>query len=251
MAGFRADRPTSIADSDGQPLQGRWFGQSSFADRCVVDAKNAVRVAESEQLSILGPLACSVLTGAGAIFNSLAVSPGGSVAVLGTGTVGLSAVMAAQVAGASVIAAVDLQPERLELARELGATHAVAPGEDLLAQLRRIAPGGFEAVLDTTGVPAVISAGVDALRMRGVCALVGVPRGELSLRSDQFALGRTVTGVLEGDAVPRLLIPRMIELWQSGRFPFDRLVTTYPLSEINQAEADLHAGRVIKPVLIP
>ncbi len=252
MSGFRADRPTTVRDSAGEPVQGRWFGQSSFATKTVVAARNAIKVDPDLPLDKLGPLSCGVLTGAGAVFHSLAVRPGSSIAVFGTGTVGLCAVMAATVAGAATIVAVDVHPDRLRLAAELGATHTIDGRDgDLAGRLRAAVPGGLDCTLDTTGRPEVISSAVDALRMRGVCGLVGTPHGKLALRAEQFALGRTVKGILEGDAVPKSLIPKLIALWRQGRFPFDRLITTFGLEKINEAEQAMKSGTVVKPVLLP
>lgn len=250
LSGKRADRTTNARDSDGNPVKGRWFGQSSFATHSVVAARNTIKVDPALPLELLGPLACGVLTGAGSVFNSLAVEPGSAIAVFGAGTVGLCAVMAARVAGAATIVAVDVNPRRLRLAEELGATH-VFDGTATAADFRALTDGGFEYTLDTTGVPSVISTAIDVLRLRGVCGLLGVQRKDLAIRPDQLALGRTVKGILEGDAVPRLLIPKLTALWRQGRFPFDRLVTTFPLEKINEAEAAMCGGTVVKPVLLP
>lgn len=252
MSGFREGRTTNAADSEGRPVQARWFGQSSFADRCVVDARQLVKVDASLPLELLGPLSCGVLTGAGSVFDSLGVGPGDSIAIFGAGTVGLSAVMAARVAGATTIVAVDLKSERLDLATELGATHTFLPTTpDLTAQIRALVPGGLDFSLDNTGVPSVIATAVDVLRLRGTAGMLGVALEPIPFTPQQFAMGRTVKGILMGDAVPQLLIPRLVELWQQGRFPFDRLVTTFALGDINQVEKAMHAGDVIKPVLLP
>lgn len=252
MSGYREGRTTNAADAEGRPVQARWFGQSSFADRCVVDARQVMPVDPALPLELLGPLSCGVLTGAGSVFHSLGVRPGDSIAIFGAGTVGLSAVMAARVAGATTIIAVDLKPERLTLAQELGATHTFLAAEpDLAGRIRALVPGGLDFSLDNTGVPSVIATAVDVLRLRGTAGLLGVALEPIPFTPHQFAMGRTVKGILMGDAVPKLLIPRLIDLWEQGRFPFDRLVTTFPLDEIDQAEKAMHAGDVIKPVLLP
>lgn len=252
MSGFRAGRPTNIRDSAGAPVQGRWFRQSSFATRAVVPARNAIKVDPDLPLEILGPLSCGVLTGAGSVFTSLAVAPGSSIAVFGAGAVGLSAVMAAKVAGAATIVAVDVLPERLALAEDLGATHVLdGRGGEVARRVREIAPTGMDRALDTTGVPEVSSTAIDVLAVGGVCGLVGTPRGDLTIRPEQLGVGRSIVGILVGDAVPQRLIPRLIELWRQGRFPFDRLITTYPLSKINEAEHDMLSGATVKPVLLP
>lgn len=252
MSGYREGRPTNAEDRDGRPVQARWFGQSSFADRCVVDARQVVTVDKSLPLELLGPLACGVLTGAGSVFHSLEVGPGDSIAVFGAGTVGLSAVMAARVAGATTIVAVDLKAERLALAEELGATHAfLGDDPELVPRIRGLVAGGLDFSLDNTGVPSVIAAAVDVLRLRGTAGMLGVALEPVPFTPQQFAMGRVVKGILMGDAVPRLLIPPLLELWQQGRFPFDRLITPFPLDQVNEAEQAMHAGKVIKPVLIP
>lgn len=252
MSGFREGRPTNVTDRDGRPVQGRWFGQSSFAERCVVDAGQVVQVDKALPLEMLGPLACGVLTGAGSVFHSLEVGAGDSIAVFGSGTVGLSAVMAARVAGATTIVAVDLKAERLELAEELGATHTfLGDDPDLVNRIRSLVPGGLDFSLDNTGVPSVIATAVDVLRLRGTAGMLGVALEPVAFSPQQFAMGRVVKGILMGDAVPRLLIPPLLELWQQGRFPFDRLITMFPLDQVNEAEEAMHAGKVIKPVLVP
>jgi aryl-alcohol dehydrogenase len=243
LSGFRLDRPTTILDTEGNPVKGNWFGQSSFAEHSVISARNVIKVDPALPLELLGPLSCGVLTGAGAVFHSLAVEPGSSIAVFGTGTVGLAAVMAAHVAGAATVVAVDRNAERLKLAEEFGATVTFTTIDGL--------PTGLDYALDTTGAIPVLSAALDTLRTRGVLGCVGVQLKPFEIRPDQLARGRTIKGILEGDAVPKLLIPRIIDLWQLGRFPFDKLVTKYAFDDINSAEIDMKAGTVIKPVLVP
>ena len=239
-------------DERGQPVASRWFGQSSFATRAVVAATSLVRVPPDLPLPTLAPLGCGVLTGAASILHGLAVRPSSTVVVIGTGSVGLSAVMAARLAGAEHITAVDRHEERLNLAAELGADHLVRPGDEPLAKtLRGLVPDGFDHCLDTTGVPDVITDAVEALATTGVCGLVGAPRGPLRLPPTALAVGRTVRGMLFGDADPRVWIPRLIGHWRDGVFPFDRLITTYPLDAVNEAEHDSTTGRTVKPVLLP
>ncbi|MDX6233491.1 MAG: aryl-alcohol dehydrogenase [Nocardioidaceae bacterium] len=255
MVGRAKGGDPRVRDMDGAPIGAHWFGQSSFASHVLVAARNAVPIPKDLPLELLGPLGCGVLTGAGSILNVLQVSAGSSTAVYGAGTVGLSAVMAAAAAGAERIIAVDLHRSRLDLALELGATDVVdAAGlstTEVSQRVIELSEGGTLTALDTTGAVPVITAGVAALRTRGTLAMVSVVHGDIVLPGDALATGKTVTGILEGDAVPRLLIPELIELWLEGRLPFDRLIRTYPISDINQAEADMASGTTIKPVLIP
>lgn len=252
LVGNALDGSTPLTDTAGKPVAGRWFGQSSFATHAVVDARNAVVVDKELPLELLGPLGCGIQTGAGAVLEVLQVRPGEGIVIVGAGAVGLSAVMAAKVAGAGPIIAVDLNSDRLELARELGATDTIVPGVgDLTEQIRAIAPAGVRYGLDTTGLPTVIAATLDALALRGTLGLVGVQQGDLMIAPLALTAGRTITGILEGDANPHTFIPTLIALWRAGQFPFDRLVTTFPLSEINAAEKRALAGEIVKPILLP
>jgi aryl-alcohol dehydrogenase len=140
----------------------------------------------------------------------------------------------------------------LEIARELGATHTVNAKEvNPVEAILDITGGGAEFSLECVGNPKVLRQAVDILPRLGVCGLTGVvpPGTEVSLNMDLIMNGRTVKGILGGDAIPDLYIPRLIELYTRGRFPFDRLITFYPFNEINQAVKDMESGRVIKPVL--
>jgi aryl-alcohol dehydrogenase len=252
LSGYDLDGTSSVSDADGNPVAARWFGQSSFATHCIATPRNAVKVAADLPLELLGPLGCGVQTGAGSVLIALGVTAGSSLVVFGAGAVGLSAVMAGRVAGAATIVAVDLNPARLELATELGATHVFDGARtDLLAALQGATAGGAQYSFDTTGVPSVILTALQALRPTGTCGLVGVQQGELVLDGLTLAVGRNVKGILEGDAVPQIFIPQLIELWRQGRFPFDRLIETFPLDQVNEAEQASAEGEVVKPVLLP
>ena len=251
LSGRAVDGSTAVRDAEGAEVSARWFGQSSFASHALVSANNLVVVDADLPLELLGPLGCGVQTGAASVFTALGVRPGESIVVFGVGSVGLSAVMAARVAGASTIIAVDKNASRLELATELGATHALPAGDDLVGAIHRVTNGGAQYTLDTTGAPAVILDAVNALRVTGTAGLLGAPLGELTFDPRILSFGKTVTGIIEGDAVPRRTIPALIELWRQGRFPFDKLVSTFPLERINEAEQAMARGDVVKPVLIP
>ena len=251
LSGRELDGSTGVTDADGRQISSRWFGQSSFATHAIANQRNTVVVDPTLPLELLGPLGCGIQTGAGSVLVAMDVQPGSSIVIFGVGAVGLAAVMAAEVAGATTIVAVDLQQHRLDLARELGATHTIAGGAgDVVEQVHAITGGGAAYSFDTTGVPAVIRNALLALRMTGVCGLVGIQIAPLELQGIEI-VGKTVLGILEGAVDPQVFIPRMIELWQAGRFPFDRLIEPFPLSSINEAEQSSLTGGVIKPVLLP
>lgn len=252
LTGLAVDGSTPAAGLDGQPIAARWFGQSSLATHVIATVRNVVLVDPGLPLELLGPLGCGIQTGAGSVVIALGVTAGSSIAIFGTGGVGLAAVMAAAVAGAATIIAIDVHAGRLDLAAKFGATHTInGADDDISAQILAITGDGAQYCFDTTGVPAVISTAVSSLRPTGTCGLVGISQGDLVLDPFALASGRNVMGILEGDAVPQLFIPRLIDLWKQGRFPFDKLITCYPLSQISQAEADAASGAAVKPVLIP
>jgi len=251
FGGKRLDGSTALR-CGGEALHSHFFGQSSFATHAVVPQRTAVKVDKDLPLDRLAPLGCGIITGAGSVIEALRVGYGHSIAVFGVGAVGLSAIMAARLVGAQRIVAVDLKPDRLELARELGATDAFrADQDDLAGSIRAITGRGMDFTLNTTTAPAVHTLALDCLAMNGTAAFVSAPRGEWA--PQMFAMlagGRRLRGILGGDAAPRLFLPRLIDYWQQGRFPFDRLIRTYRFEEIGQAFADLEQGSVIKPVLL-
>ncbi|MDE1179423.1 NAD(P)-dependent alcohol dehydrogenase [Paraburkholderia sp.] len=244
---------TAIEDEEGRPLHDHFFAQSSFASFALARENNAIKVPHDAPLDLLGPLGCGIQTGAGAVINSLKVTPGSSFASLGAGAVGLSAVMAARVAGATTIIAVDVVPSRLALAKELGATHVVNSREvDMIETIREITGGGVDFALESTGRAEVLSQGIEALGTRGAMGVVGAPPLGTLAQFDINSLllnGRTIRGIVEGDSVPQTFIPQLVQLYQQGRFPFDRLVRFYPLEQINEAAQDSISGVTLKPVL--
>ena len=178
---------------------------------------------------------------------------GRTLAVFGTGGVGLSAVMAGVIAGCTTIVGVDIRPKRLELALELGATHVVEPSRrDVVAEIQRITGRGVDFALETTGSVEVLRQAVESTAPAGTTGVVGAPPGdaEVALNVNSIlSVGRTVRGIVEGESVPPVFIPRLVELWRQGRFPIDRLMTFYDFDQINEAAHDAEAGTTIKPVL--
>lgn len=197
-------------------------------------------------------MGCGIQTGAGTILNHLKPPPGSSVVVFGAGAVGLSAVMAARIAGCTTIIAVDVQPARLALARELGATHALhAREEDVLARIKDITGAGADCAVEATGVPEVVARSIRSVRRLGHVVLLGVGRMDapLPLVLGDLLSGAVIRSVVEGDSVPDTFIPQLIEFYRQGRFPFDRLIQFYDFAQINEAAHDAETGRAIKPVI--
>jgi aryl-alcohol dehydrogenase len=264
FGGAREDGSTStfeISDGDangephkhGQPLHDHFFGQSTFGTYALAHERNVVKVPRDAPLELLGPLGCGIQTGAGAVINTLRVSPGSSFATFGGGAVGLSAVMAARVAGAATIIATDVVPSRLELAQELGATHIVNSREtDPVEAVHKITRSGADYTLESSGRPEVLRQAIDALANRGTCGIVGAPALGTEASFDVngvMTAGKHIIGIIEGDSMPDLFIPALVELYTQGRFPFDRLIKFYMLDQINQAAEDSEKGVTIKPII--
>lgn len=228
-----------------------FFGQSSFGTHAVAHERNVVKVDKDVDLALLGPLGCGIQTGAGTVLNRLKPEFGTSIAVYGCGAVGLSAIMAAKIAGCPRIFAVDVHDNRLELARELGATHALNGKQvDVVKAIKAATGGGTEYAVETTGAPPVVRQALNALRPLGTVAIVGVtPKMELDVHNDLMAEGKGMVGVIEGDSVPRVFIPQLVEFYKAGKFPFDKLIGFYDFADIAQAFDDSASGKTVKPVL--
>jgi aryl-alcohol dehydrogenase len=250
--GARPDGSPTITGAQGS-LHGHFFAQSSFATYALADERSVAKVAPDADLSLLAPLGCGVQTGAGAVLNVLQPQPGDTVAVLGAGPVGLSAVMAAQLTGATTVVVVDLVDSRLDLARELGATHTVNSGQvDLDEALRELSGGrGFDAIVESTGSVRVLETGVGHIASLGALAIVGAPAAgsKASIDVNWVLNGKRIVSAPEGDSNPKVFLPALVDLVMQGRFPLEKLVRRYEFSQINEAAAAAKEGSVLKPVL--
>ncbi|RUR00960.1 NAD(P)-dependent alcohol dehydrogenase [Labedella endophytica] len=252
MGGVREDGSRTMTAADGDDVRGSFFGQSSFATHAIVAARNAVKIDDGVPLELVGPLGCGIQTGAGTVLNTLALPAGSTIVVAGTGAVGLSAIMAAKAAGATTIIALDVLDERLSFATELGATHTInGRTADVEAEILAITDGvGAPYAVDTTAVPAVVAQLVAATSFGASIALVGVPKPDATIPLGLVSgSGKTIIGAIEGDSVPQVFIPRLLAMHAAGDFPFDRMVTTYPFTDIDTAIADTQSGAAVKAVL--
>lgn len=249
---FGAVRPdgTSPISQNGTPIAGSFFGQSSFATHSVVSTRSATKVARDAPLELLGPLGCGIITGAGSVMEALKVRPGDSIAIFGAGNVGLAATMAARIAGARHIAVVDISAERLALAESLGATDTVRGGAEAGETLREIAPEGFEYSLNTVTAPAVHLQAVECLAKEGVAGFVARAAGDfVPPMTQMLSSGQSLRGILGGNAVPQVFIPKLVDYWRAGQFPFERLITTFEFGQIEEAWRAFGGGAILKPVL--
>ncbi len=254
--GQRMDGSSALS-KNGMPIRHNFFGQSSFATHCLCTERNVIKVPESvpnDLFELLGPLGCGIQTGAGAMMNVLKPEAGNSVAVFGSGAVGMSAIMAAKVMGANTIIAIDKDANRLEIAKELGATHAILSDSvsDTVAQVRCITGAGATCSLDTTAVGAVLRQALDCLAPLGRCGFVGGSPVGTTLTvdvRDVMLNGKTLRGIVEGDSNADVFIPTLLGLQERGVFPFEKMMKIYPFTSITQAIADAKSGATVKPVL--
>jgi aryl-alcohol dehydrogenase len=237
----------------GRPISSAFFQQSSFATRCIALENAVVPVGANHPGRLVAAIPCGVQTGAGAVLNTLRVSTQHSLAVFGVGAVGLSAIMAGRLVGAFPLIAVDVIPDRLALARELGASHAVdARGGDAVAQIREIARNGVDFTLENSGTERGLNDAVSALASGGTCGLIAAPHVGQSYPAwpfQIFARAAHLVGIIQGSAVPQVFLNKLLDLHDRGCFPFERMIKHYDFSAINEAIADTKAGRTIKPVL--
>jgi Zn-dependent alcohol dehydrogenase len=255
--------PGAAANAAGSLLGGgrRWhdglhhhLGVSAFAEHAVVAANSAVKVDPALPFEVASLFGCAVLTGVGAALNAAAVQPSDRVAVFGLGGVGLAALLGARVAGAQTIVAVDVVADKLELARELGATHAVPADADTVEAIRALTGGGADKAIETVGSETVLAQAYAATRRGGTTVTVGLPHPERMLSIPAVSLvaeERTLRGSYLGSGVPVQDVPRYIDLYLGGELPVDRLLThRLALEELNEGFDRLAAGACVRQAVL-
>lgn len=230
------------------------YNTSSFAERSVVPARTAIKVDPSLPLTELALMGCAVMTGVGAALNTACVRPGDSVAVIGCGGVGLNVIQGARIAGAAPIVAVDLVDEKLELAREMGATAAVNAGEgDTVGTVRELVPGGVDHAFEALGRPETIETALALTGRGGQTILIGMAPPDARIGLDALTMTleeRCVRGCWYGSCVPLRDIPLLIELYRSSRLQLEPLITTCGLDDVNDAFARMEAGETARSVIV-
>jgi aryl-alcohol dehydrogenase len=251
--GRAVDGSCTIHDHDGGEVGCSFFGQSSFATHALAYERNTIKVTKDAPLDLLGPLGCGVQTGAGSVLNALNPPAGSAIAVFGAGAVGLSAVMGAVVANCTTIISIDVNPERLELAKELGATHTLNALEvDPVEEIQKLTGGaGIAYVLETSGVGPVLSQAIMSSCVGGEVGIVGAPAMGTTIPLDinHMLFNRKLRGIVEGESNSDIFIPRLISLYQQGKFPFDKLIKFYDLDQINEAAEDSEKGTTLKAIM--
>ncbi len=251
--GRLTDGTTRLHTKDGQDLS-VFFGQSSFATYAVANQRQVCVVDPEVDLELLGPLGCGFLTGFGSVINVLKCGFGDTIAVFGAGGVGLAAIMAARIAGCERIIAVGRNQPKLDICLEVGATDVVNSREcDPVEKIRELTGGrGVKFAFDTSGVAKVITQAIQASSAYATICTVAMSPDDLTFNIEQDLMGpgRKIMGSTEGDAVCKTFIPKMVEYYKQGRFPFDKLCKKYKFEDIDQAFQDSLDGKVIKPIVV-
>lgn len=241
---------TTRISKDGKPINS-FYGMAGFSEYSVCHHHVVTKVDEDVDLKMLSPLACGIITGAGTVINYLKPQAHESIVVVGCGSVGISAIMGAKIAGCKNIIGVEIIPEKAEKAKEFGATHVICNegNVDFADQVREITGYGVEYFVDTTGDQTVIDNGFKALARMGTMVMLAIAPEMKVSPIDMVIGGLNVAGVSAGYAKTQDFIPEMVRYHKEGRFPFEKMITYYPFEEINQAVEDLHAGKIVKAVL--
>ncbi len=253
FSGLRADGSKTIR-LNGEPISGSFFQQSSFASHAITLERTVVPVRSDLPPEMLAAVPCGVQTGAGTMINTFNVGDGESVIIFGVGTVGLSAVMAARMRGAGTIICVDKIQSRLDLARELGATHVLNIDDDEIpSRVKKILPRGVQYAFDASATVAALEDAMECIGQGGKIAIVSFPQGGKKFpftTRKLFIRVASLQGTIQGHSIPRKFIPKLIEWQQQGKFPYEKLISMYDFADINQAFRDAESGTAIKPVLL-
>ena len=247
---------TSRLSKDGEVVH-HYLGVSSFAEFVVVPESGAIKVREDAPLDVIALVGCAVATGVGAVRNTAKLTAGSTAAVIGCGGVGLSVIQGARLEKASLILAVDVAADKLELARKLGATHTllVEPGMDVPEAMKAIVPEGLDYVFDAIGKIVTTEQSIRALGLGGSAVVVGLPPTGQTAQFDPLVLAEAdqrILGCNYGSTVPQRDIPRLVDELMSGDLDLESMISARrPLDEAEAALADLNAGAALRQLLLP
>lgn len=245
--------PPPRYERNGEPLF-TLGGIGTWTEQAVVHEQGLVKIADSIPFDVAAIVGCAVTTGVGAVLNTAALRPGSTVAVFGCGGVGMSVIQGARLAGATDIVAIDMNAEKLELAKSLGATATATPGQ-LTAVGDAIHDGlGFDCAFEVIGRGRTIRDAYDSTRRGGTMVVVGAGGMDDMVEFSAFELfffERTIKGCVYGSADPRAEFGRILDLWRVGRLDLDALITRrLKLDEINDGVRALREGTEIRQVVI-
>lgn len=252
-AGTLIDGKRYLRSKDGKELNHHYF-ISCFAEYAVVPERTAIKIDNSADLSTACLFGCGASTGVGAVLNIAKVKPGSNVALFGMGGLGLSALLAAKLAGAGKIICVDILEERLKFATEIGADYTInAKNENPVEKIQKLTGGGADYSLEFAGNVNVIVQAVDAACPGGTIVVSGAPAAteKITMSWAPLLAQKVLTGAVLGAITPGVDIPRYVELMMQGKLPVDRLVTRkMPLDQVNNAIHLLEKGEVGRSVIV-
>jgi Zn-dependent alcohol dehydrogenase len=252
---FPLDSGSRLHTQDGRSIA-HGIRCATFAEYAIVDQTQLAKVPDNLPLECASLLACGVITGLGAVTNTVQVETGSKVVIIGTGGVGLNAVQGAVLSGASMIAAVDLLDNKLEAARAFGATHTInAARENVLERVMALTDNrGADYAFATVGSPKAIEQSIELVRRGGTAVIVGMPSNEevmFSVNAHHLTYGRTITGSTMGSTRLLVDVPRLVQLYEEGRLKLDELITgRYRLEEINDAIESMERGEALRNVIV-
>lgn len=247
------DGTARLARADGSPVY-HYLSSAVFAEEAVVPAAGAIKIRDDAPLEKVSIIGCAVATGFGSVVNTAQMEWGATVAVIGCGAVGLSAIQAARLSAATRIIAVDVVPEKLDWARRFGASDVVDSAEvDPVAAVRELTGGGVDYVFECIGLKETCEQAAAMLAFGGAAVIVGQPKAGTRPSYDALLLScyeQRVIGSNYGSMRPSVDFPKLVDLYMSGQLMIDELITGHrPLEEANDAFEDLAAGRAIRTVL--
>jgi S-(hydroxymethyl)glutathione dehydrogenase/alcohol dehydrogenase len=239
---------------DSHPVY-RGNGVGAWAEYVVMDAIAAIKIPDDVPLELACLIGCGIQTGIGAVLNTARVPPGSTVLVMGLGGVGQAVVQGARIAGATIIAVSDPIKERREMAKKFGATITIDPtAVDVVKELKGQVKGGVDFAFDVVGSPALVAAGVRAIKPGGAMVMIGSPMGNDTLgdvhQGMLVAQEKRLLGSMLGSCNAARDVPRILDLWRSGLLDLESMATVHrPLAEVNAGLEDLRNGRGIRTVL--
>lgn len=246
------DAEPKLRLSDGTPVA-HFLNLSAFAEQMLVHENACVAISKDMPLDRAALLGCAVITGAGAIFRDSKVTPGETVAVIGCGGIGLSAVNAAKIAGAGKIIAIDPVPEKREIARKMGATHVFdAMADDLGKQVAKLTDGGVDYAIEAVGRPNTAELAWNLLRRGGTATILGMiaPGQSVSIPGPTFLTGKKLQGSLLGSMRFPVDLPRLVQMYLDGLLDLDTMVAErIRLEDINHAFDNLRKGDAVRSVI--
>lgn len=246
---------TTRLHKDGQRIH-HHSGVAGFAEYAVLPKDALIKIDKSIPFEHAALFGCGVVTGVGSLLNTAGVKPGEHVAVVGLGGVGLSALLAAVAAGAGRIIALDLNPEKLQLARELGADFAInAADSDCVLQVREATSGGAHVAVETAGAAKALEIAYQITRRGGTTVTAGMPGPEVKITLSHLSIAaeeRCLKGSYMGSCVPRRDIPRYLSMFQNGKLPVDKLLSRIiGFNELNAAMDRLDDAATVREILMP